>query len=143
MRGAVLATWVLGMKHRAWLVFFLAAYFGLSTPLCTYVCLIEAGGTHATTSTHGSHGRHHFNDEHSDAPRDDRPLDHEWDCDEISEGLLATGERLRPTPPFAWVVPVISRHCASPQIAKLPFAKSEQASLPPPDILLLKSTLLI
>jgi hypothetical protein len=143
MRGTVLATWVLGMKHRAWLVLSLAAYFGLSTPLCTYVCLIEAGGTHTTTSTHGSHGSHHFNDEHSDAPRDDRPLDHEWDCDEISEGLLATVERPRPTPSFAWVVPVISRHRASPQIAKLPFAKPEQASLPPPDILLLKSTLLI
>ena len=143
MQGTAPATQVHGMKRRAWLILSLAAYFGLSTPLCTYVCLIEASGSHSASPAQGSHGSHHFDDEPSDAPHDDRPLDHEWDCDEFDQGLLAKGETPRPTPSFAWTVPAVSPHRAFPQVARLSFEKPEQASLPPPDILLLKSTLLI
>ena len=143
MRGTVLAIQMLGMKRRTWLILSLAAYFGLSTPLCTYACLFQASETQTTASPHGSHGSHPFTEEHSNAPRDDLPFDHECDCDELARALLAKGETPKPTPSFAWAVPVTSPHLAPPRIAKLSFAKPEEASLPPPDILLLKSTLLI
>ncbi len=143
MKGTAPVNQVHGMKHRAWLILSLAAYFGLITPLCTYVCFIEASGTHSAAPAQGSDGSHHFADEHSDPPHDDRPFDHEWDCDEFDQDLLAKGERPRPTPTFAWTVPTASRHRAFPQVARVSLEKPEQASLPPPDVLLLKSTLLI
>ena len=143
MRGAVLATQMLGMKHRAWLTLSLAASFGLSTPLCTYACLTQASETQPTASPHASHGSHPFAEEHSNVPRDQRPFGHECDCDELARALLAKGETPKPAPSFDWTVPVASPRLAPPRIAKLSFAKPEEASLPRPDILLLKSTLLI
>ena len=143
MRGTVLATQVLGMKRRAWLILSFGAYFGLSTPLCTYACLAQVGESHPTASPHSSHGSHPFAEEHSNAPRDHLPFDHGCDCDELARALLAKGETPKPTPSFAWAVPVTPPHLAPQRIAKLSFAKPEEASLPPPDILLLKSTLLI
>ncbi len=133
----------LGMKRRARLILSLAAFFGLSSPLCTFACLTQASETHTTASTHGSHGSHPFDEEHSNAPRDHLPSDHECDCDELAQALLAKGETPKPTPSFAWAVSVTPPHLAPPRIANLSFARPEEASLPPPDILLLKSTLLI
>ncbi len=133
------------MQHRAWLILSLAAYFGLSTPLCTYVCLFEVGAseTDSATRAHGSHGSHHSEEHHSDTARGDQPFDQEWDCDELDQSLLAKGDRPRPTPSFDWAAPVVFGRRIGPQIEKLLFTRLDQASLPPPDILLLKSTLLI
>ena len=131
------------MKNRAWLILSLAAFFGLSTPLCTYACLTQASETHSTASTHGSHGSHPGDDERSKAPHDHLPFGEQCDCDELAQALLTKAETPKPALSFASIVSILPSRIAPPRIVKLSFAKHEQPSLPPPDILLLKSTLLI
>jgi hypothetical protein len=129
------------MSRRALIVFSLVALFGLRAPLCLLACLeIGASGAVVASAPAEPGPPCHGNDP---ATSEEEPVDgHECGCDEFQLVLTKLDssksgglEAEAPTPlRVAFLVPPF-------EIPTAPL-RSRQA-LPPPDILLLKSTLLL
>jgi hypothetical protein len=127
------------MRRRNWLIATMAALFVLQAPLCAIACLESSEGATAA-GTQQDHPCHEGNEESrpSDAP-------HQHDdcgCEFLSEVLLpGIDASLCPSNQA-----VLSPHVLLvQQNARVSFVPSVPArtDLPPPDILLLKSTLII
>lgn len=133
------------MNRHAWIILSLAALFGLRAPLCVFACMDTGGSAPAETTAHDSGQSAPCHGSGSSSPESPpSPVDHECDCDQ-TQLVLTKGDAKRaadalelPTPSLAVVLPLSPVDpSSSPRLWR------RHEALPPPDVLLLKSTLLI
>ncbi|GEM_PF-2240741 len=137
------------VKRRNWLIATLAALFVLQTPLCVLACLTNAAQDESTAETlHASPPPCHEQAPHTQTPTSapDKPADTHNDCgcEDSFTAVLASADKT-----FANVQTsqaIATKALEDPVGAVLRSTidvRLSEADLPPPDILLLKSTLLI
>ncbi len=132
------------VKQHTWLIITCAALFGLRGPLCVYACLETNPGIQVASAQEHPGERPPCHGGGSEVPEPSDSNDHECDCDRLrviignTEAKKVLGDVEVPTPSWSTV------------IASLPQARttsipsgSWRNPLPPPDILLLHSTLLL
>ena len=125
------------MKRRIWLIATLAALFGLGAPFCALACL-QSPAADSVVAGGAMHPCHENDPDPSppEAPGSDS------DCCEFAYDAIFfdAGTPSSITTPFATHRTASWQPVSSVLLAQ---AVSVATSLPPPDILLLKSTLLI
>ena len=132
------------MKRRAVLVLSFAALFGLTGPLCVFACIEGSSGEPVAASPQHSgeappcHGSAPVSSPEAPAG------DHECGCDDLRV-VLTKAESSKATGSLAVVVqaPLQFSFPVRPAVPAPARHWKRQAGLPPPDVLLLKSTLLI
>jgi hypothetical protein len=132
------------MNRYAWIVLSLAALVGLRAPLCTFACTEAASATVATAEDHtGDDAPCHGGP--SGVPEDSPSTDRHCDCDQLPVVLTAGDTTKAGVVLNAASVPAVA--VATIEVPSLAGDRSSLRShhrrLPPPDLLLLKSTLLI
>lgn len=130
------------MTRQAWLSISIAALFAVGAPVCALACLAHSGSTAMTTS--GPHAHTPCSEDESAAPERPAPGERACDCDG-HEAVRANIDFDRAfgfakAPVFVLRVVSPSAANASPRSARL---YDVHQSLPSPDILRLKSTLLL
>ena len=131
------------VKRRNWLIATLAALFVLQTPLCALACLPNAAADEASAEAHHGSSCH----EEAPSPRpSSEPRDAHGDCGcgDSYTAVLASADQ---TFSNVQTSPVIATKELEVPLNAI-FSRTievrlSEADLPPPDILLLKSTLLI
>jgi hypothetical protein len=134
---------VIVVKRRNWLIATLAALFVLQTPLCVLACQLNAAPDEAGAEAHHASSCH----EEAPSPRSSsEPRDAHGDCgcgDSYTAVLASADQTVSNVqsspvlPPTALEVPLNAVFSRTTKVQLC------EADLPPPDILLLKSTLLI
>ena len=127
------------LRPRIWLMATVAAIFALQAPLCALACLDSsvAAGAAAQEAEHPCH------EQSRGSTPADTPTSHEGSgCDLGCEALLVGSDTPSNLPTLAVVTPTASAEAFYSGLISAP-AVPKEADLPPPDILLLKSTLLI
>jgi len=128
------------MKRHIWLVATTVALFGLQAPLCALACITGAQQSAPQVAENAEQPCH---GESPDPGSEQSPASRE-DCScELStmtlvpaSGVATSAPALALLPLYAFALPVHSR-------VRMTAPVSGSADLPPPDIMLLKSTLLI
>jgi hypothetical protein len=128
------------VARRIWLIATVTALFGLQAPLCALACLESPVDSAPVASQHEEHPCH---DESSDSSEPGAPAHEGCGC-EIAYDALIPGQTDATSSISSFVFVVESTPseplAAEPYLAHwVPTA----TDLPPPDILLLKSTLII
>jgi hypothetical protein len=131
------------VKRRNWLIATLAALFVLQTPLCVLACQLNAAPDEAGAEAHHASSCH----EEAPSPRSSsEPRDAHGDCGcgDSYTAVLASADQ---TFSNVQTSPVIATKELEVPLNAI-FSRTievrlSEADLPPPDILLLKSTLLI
>jgi len=132
------------MKRNTWIIVSLAALFGLRAPLCVFACMDAASTAYVTPMEQHQGETAPCHGPGSTYPQSPAPIDHECDCDRtqvvLSKGdpKNASGALEVPSPPLAVVWAAAPGYQSSSA-----WLWRRHQSLPPPDILLLKSTLLL
>ena len=143
------------VKRRFWLILTMAILFGIEAPICAIACVTGADGASVSVSPLAADSRssHHVesscHESRGDSTPGDSPSsDQDCGCDFTVEGLLSTSPNVAATLAASWMSPN-GLVASISSIDGLGLATSEDAraayqpGVPPPDILLLKSTLLI
>ena len=132
------------MNRHAWVILALAAFFGLRTPLCLVACM-EAGAPAPVASlAHDSGEGAPCHGSGTSAPESPAPRDHECDCDRFRAHLTKDTIHQPCLSPGVSVPPLAAAESSAPGTATpSPRLWRRHRPLPPPDILLLNSTLLI
>lgn len=125
------------VRHRTWIRATLAAFFGLHAPLCAVACVAMADA--APTAAHRSEPSCH--EEPASAPTE-APAEASGSCCDFADQATA------PTADGSLAASAVGLVARTPiwqaSIAGGPFARvAAENDLPPPDILLLKSTLIV
>jgi hypothetical protein len=127
------------MRRPSWFIAIMAALFVLQAPLCALACFENADADPSTVTERSCH------DEPSDSSPSGESNSHaDCGCNFVSQALVSQPTVFNPTPPPVDLVVssalrselIYSSGGREPHIA-------QEADLPPPDILLLKSTLII
>jgi hypothetical protein len=147
------------VKRRNWLIAILAALFVLQAPLCVLACLTNAAQDESTAEAlHASPPPCHEQAPHTQAPHTqaphtqaptsapDKPADTHNDCgcEDSFTAVLASADKTFTNVQTSQVI--ATKALEDPVGAVLRSTidvRLSEADLPPPDILLLKSTLLI
>ena len=137
------------VKRRNWLIATLAALFVLQAPLCVLACLTNAAQDESTAETlHASPPPCHEQAPHTQAPTPapNKPADTHNDCgcEDSFTAVLASADKTFANVQTSQVI--ATKALEDPVGAVLRSTidvRLSEADLPPPDILLLKSTLLI
>jgi hypothetical protein len=142
------------VKRRNWLIAILAALFVLQAPLCVLACLTNATQDESTAEAlHASPPPCHEQAPHTQAPHTqaptsapDKPADTHNDCgcEDSFTAVLASADKTFTNVQTSQVI--ATKALEDPVGAALRSTidvRLSEADLPPPDILLLKSTLLI
>jgi hypothetical protein len=142
------------VKRRNWLIAILAALFVLQAPLCVLACLTNATQDESTAEAlHASPPPCHEQAPHTQAPHTqaptsapDKPADTHNDCgcEDSFTAVLASADKTFTNVQTSQVI--ATKALEDPVGAVLRSTidvRLSEADLPPPDILLLKSTLLI
>ena len=137
------------VKRRNWLIATLAALFVLQAPLCVLACLTNAAQDESTAETlHASPPPCHEQAPHTQTPTPapNKPADTHNDCgcEDSFTAVLASADKTFANVQTSQVI--ATKALADPFCAVLRSTidvRLSEADLPPPDILLLKSTLLI
>ena len=142
------------VKRRNWLIAILAALFVLQAPLCVLACLTNATQDESTAEAlHASPPPCHEQAPHTQAPHTqaptsapDKPADTHNDCgcEDSFTAVLASADKTFANVQTSQVI--ATKALEDPFCAVLRSTidvRLSEADLPPPDILLLKSTLLI
>ncbi len=133
------------MAARTWLILSVAVLVGTQGPLCAFACLASTGPAEAVIEV-----SHHGPEEapcHGTEPVSSRspdPGQHECCCDEL-RGVLSKGDghKALTVVEAPGTLPTLSAVESHPARAPALHLPDEYRNLPPPDILLLKSTLLL
>jgi len=128
------------MTRRIWLIATMAALFGLQAPLCAFACVelsaIERDVAEAAMPCHKQSSE-------ARSPGDTGSKEDCSSCDQATYEALASAPELN-VPALQLAVAATPTRAepvdASPRVAELAAVSTD---LPPPDILLLKSTLLV
>jgi hypothetical protein len=126
-------------RQRVWLIATVAAFFALHAPLCAFACLESP----AAAQTAAQEAEHPCHEQRPASTPADAPTSHEdGSCALACEALLPSSDT--PTNLSALAILPLSAPSAA-CYSGLVFAQAvpRDADLPPPDILLLNSTLLI
>ena len=131
------------VKRRNWLIAILAALFVLQTPLCVMACLPGATADDSAATTH-----HTVPPCHEQAPPSApaEPSDAHEDCgcgDSYTAVLASAGLTFSNAESAATLLPTTLEVPRNAVFGRTTRARPGEVDLPPPDILLLKSTLLI
>ena len=137
------------VKRRNWLIAILAALFVLQAPLCVLACLTNAAQDESTAETlHASPPPCHEQAPHTQTPTPapNKPADTHNDCgcEDSFTAVLASADKTFTNVQTSQVI--ATKALEDPVGAVLRSTidvRLSEADLPPPDILLLKSTLLI
>ena len=137
------------VKRRNWLIATLAALFVLQAPLCVLACLTNAAQDESTAETlHASPPPCHEQAPHTQTPTPapNKPADTHNDCgcEDSFTAVLASADKTFANVQTSQVI--ATKALEDPVGAVLRSTidvRLSEADLPPPDILLLKSTLLI
>lgn len=137
------------VKRRNWLIATLAALFVLQAPLCVLACLTNAAQDESTAETlHASPPPCHEQAPHTQTPTPapNKPADTHNDCgcEDSFTAVLASADKTFANVQTSQVI--ATKALEDPFCAVLRSTidvRLSEADLPPPDILLLKSTLLI
>ena len=137
------------VKRRNWLIATLAALFVLQAPLCVLACLTNAAQDESTAETlHASPPPCHEQAPHTQTPTPapNKPADTHNDCgcEDSFTAVLASADKTFENVQTSQVI--ATKALEDPFCAVLRSTidvRLSEADLPPPDILLLKSTLLI
>ena len=147
------------VKRRNWLIAILAALFVLQAPLCVLACLTNAAQDESTAEAlHASPPPCHEQAPHTQTPHTqaphtqaptsapDKPADTHNDCgcEDSFTAVLASSDKTFPNVQTSQVI--ATKALEDPFCAVLRSTidvRLSETDLPPPDILLLKSTLLI
>ena len=137
------------VKRRNWLIATLAALFVLQAPLCVLACLTNAAQDESTAETlHASPPPCHEQAPRTQTPTSapDKPADTHNDCgcEHSFTAVLASADKTFANVQTSQVI--ATKALEDPVGAVLRSTidvRLSEADLPPPDILLLKSTLLI
>ena len=135
------------IRHHVWLALACAALFGLRAPLCLAACIDAAAASEAVAESAAPppcHGG--MADDTPSSPDPDRAPAHECGCDEFKWVVASHGTTEASKPGGTLVLEPPPVHLASftflaPR-SSVPRVPAPQ-DLPPPDVLLLKTTLLI
>ena len=147
------------VKRRNWLIAIFAALFVLQAPLCVLACLTNATQDESTAEAlHASPPPCHEQAPHTQTPHTqaphtqaptsapDKPADTHNDCgcEDSFTAVLASSDKTFPNVQTSQVIATKALEDPVGAVFRstIDFRLSE-ADLPPPDILLLKSTLLI
>lgn len=127
------------MIRSAWLILSVAALFGLQGPLCALACVEQAATPTAMAAEHAPcHG------DQPTPPADPGSTDHECKCDHFQLVLSNADAHkvvdLVKAPALELAIATIHTPTYAPSVTAL---SERHRRLPPPDILLLKSSLLI
>ena len=137
------------VKRRNWLIAILAALFVLQAPLCVLACLTNATQDESTAEAlHASPPPCHEQAPHTQTPTPapNKPADTHNDCgcEDSFTAVLASADKTFTNVQTSQVI--ATKALEDPVGAVLRSTidvRLSEADLPPPDILLLKSTLLI
>ena len=129
------------MKRHAWLVLSVAALFLVKAPLCTVACAEASSEPRVAQHAQNAHEAMPCHGASPAVPDEPSRADHECDCDLVR---VAKPNNAPPTA-ASWAAPaLVEFHFAQPSHQAVSwFFASRQHSIPPPDVLLLKSSLLI
>ena len=137
------------VKRRNWLIATLAALFLLQAPLCVLACLTNAAADDSTAEAlHASQPSCHEQAPHTQTPTPapDKPADSHNDCacEDSFTAVLASADKTFANVQTSQVIATkaLEEPFGAVFLSTIDIRLSE-ADLPPPDILLLKSTLLI
>ena len=142
------------VKRRNWLIAILAALFVLQAPLCVLACLTNATQDESTAEAlHASPPPCHEQAPHTQAPHTqaptsapDKPADTHNDCgcEDSFTAVLASSDKTFPNVQTSQVIATKALEDPVGAVFRSTIdVRLSEADLPPPDILLLKSTLLI
>jgi hypothetical protein len=126
------------MQRRIWLMATVAALFGLQAPLCAIACLTSAGAE--STAVHLAEPPCHEQVAQSSPPA--APPPHDDGCCEFAAEMVLPASAATSSVAALAVVPPLASQQLHASVRRAP-AIPTVGDLPPPDILLLKSTLLI
>lgn len=128
------------LRRRIWLAGIAAAVFVLQGPLCAFAC-VENPEVESGVADHQQHPCHEEAPSSSPA---DAPRSHEGcGCELVTAVPLPNLELSQSAPALAFVPPSTSSEGFARVVVQWARSAPERTDLPPPDILLLKSTLLI
>ncbi len=132
------------MKRRNQLIATLAAFFVLQAPLCVFACLQNAAPDESTTEAHHTSPPCHEEAPSPGSSSEPGNAHEDCGCGDSYTAVLASADQTFSTvqsspvlPPTALEVPL------NAVLSRTTKVRLREADLPPPDILLLKSTLLI
>jgi hypothetical protein len=137
------------VKRRNWLIATLAALFVLQDPLCVLACLTNAAQDESTAETlHASPPPCHEQAPHTQTPTPapNKPADTHNDCgcEDSFTAVLASSDKTFPNVQTSQVIATKALEDPVGAVFRSTIdVRLSEADLPPPDILLLKSTLLI
>ena len=147
------------VKRRNWLIAILAALFVLQAPLCVLACLTNAAQDESTAEAlHASPPPCHEQAPHTQTPHTqaphtqaptsapDKPADTHNDCgcEDSFTAVLASSDKTFPNVQTSQVIATKALEDPVGAVFRSTIdVRLSEADLPPPDILLLKSTLLI
>ena len=128
------------MKHRARFIVSLLALMGLQGPLCSLVCAAESSATpvadHAYPSPHPCH-------EQPEPRRSEPTSTHDCTCSDAALTVPGKAEATTGTHSAALVIVASTTLHLLPAPSNFEPSRQYRERVPPPDILLRKSTLLI
>lgn len=132
------------VKRRTWLIATLTALFVLQTPLCALACLPSPAPAESPAEAHHASPPCHEQTP-TTAPTEPDDAHNDCGCEDVDRAVLAsaadqTFSQVQSTPVLPARELRLSLIAAFNRMAGL---QLNEANLPPPDILLLKSTLLI
>ena len=137
------------VKRRNWLIATLAALFVLQAPLCVIACLTNAAQDESTAETlHASPPPCHEQAPHAQTPTPapNKPADTHNDCgcEDSFTAVLASADKTFANVQTSQVIATKALEDPVGAVFRSTIdVRLSEADLPPPDILLLKSTLLI
>ena len=124
------------MRRRIWLIAIVTAFFVLHAPLCVLAC-VEGPSPEATATEHSCH------DENSDSSPSEQPNSHQsCGCEPVPEALASQTSNAEIGSLHLHVSPI---HIGELNVARVRCEASivQNTDLPPPDILHLKSPLIL
>jgi hypothetical protein len=129
------------MTRRVLLIATTAILFGLQAPLCALACIDSSAD--ASPASVADASEHPCHEESSDSPQPGAPSHEDCGCELAYEAVLPGAQDTGSTTP-TWALAPPSMHSRVADIPRyVPLLVTKLTDLPPPDFLLLKSTLLI
>ena len=132
------------MKRHAWLIVAFAALFGLRAPICAWACLAADSPAPLAAAEHPAQSQSPCHGTPPAAPADVPASDHQCECDSF-QLVLTKGDATKALHSLEVSAPPLAVLSSSVLLAVEPSPRlwKRDRSLPPPNILLLNSTLLI
>lgn len=132
------------MKQRSWLIAIVAAVFVLQAPLCVFACIPGSTSNAEMADGQPSPSCHEPAPSSSETPDDPAESHDDCSCDASYRAILASPEQSYSNVQTVVALPprVLDTRRVG-HVTRASIVWPSETDLPPPDILLLKSTLLI